>query len=112
MLILTRKPGESIFIGDHIKVTVVEQKGHQVRIGIEAPKDLRIYREEIYEQIVEENKQAALGAGTGADLDSLAAAWTGEGKTSGASKLSSGSTSVDIQKVAGPKDGNKETTDE
>ena len=59
MLILTRKPGESLYIGAHIKVTFVELKGNQVRLGIEAPSDMRIFREEIYLQILEENKKAA-----------------------------------------------------
>jgi len=59
MLILTRKPGESLYIGEDIKVTVVEIKGHQVRVGIDAPRNFRIYREEIFLQIVEENKAAA-----------------------------------------------------
>lgn len=60
LLILTRKPGESIYIGD-IKVTVVEVKGPQIRLGIKAPKEVRIYREEIYLQILEENRLAAEG---------------------------------------------------
>ena len=59
MLILTRKRGESIYIGGRIKVTVVEIKGNQVRVGIEAPQEERVYREEIYLQILEENRQAA-----------------------------------------------------
>jgi carbon storage regulator len=59
MLILTRKPGESIFIGDGIKVTIVEVKGAQVRIGVEAERSYKIYREEIYVQILEENRLAA-----------------------------------------------------
>ncbi len=59
MLILTRKAGESIFIGDQIKVTVLDSKGSQARIGIEAPSQYKIYREEIYLQILEENKIAA-----------------------------------------------------
>ena len=59
MLILTRKPGESFYIGDNVKITIVELKGHQIRVGIEAPKELRIYREEIYVQILEENRKAA-----------------------------------------------------
>ena len=52
MLILTRKPGESLYIGDDVKVTIVEIKGNQIRVGIDAPADLRIYREEIYKQIL------------------------------------------------------------
>lgn len=78
MLILTRKPGESLYIGDNIKVTIVEIKGHQIRVGIDAPTDLRIYREEIYLQILEENKAAAaadLGAGGG--LEGLPGRWSG-----------------------------------
>lgn len=61
MLILTRKPGERIYIGDQIKITIVEIKGNQIRIGIDAPNSTRIYREEIYLQILEENKLAAEG---------------------------------------------------
>jgi carbon storage regulator len=75
MLILTRKPGESLWIGDNVKVTVVELKGHQIRIGIQAPKELRIYREEIYLQILEENKKAAEAGVSEAGLESLASAW-------------------------------------
>jgi carbon storage regulator len=47
MLVLTRKAGESILIGDNIKVRVLEARGSQVRIGIEAPDDVKIFREEI-----------------------------------------------------------------
>lgn len=80
MLILTRKPGESIYIGDQIKVTIVELKGHQIRVGIDAPSELRIYREEIYLQILEENKQAAESSHIDAlGLDALSAHWHGEG---------------------------------
>lgn len=76
MLILTRKPGESIYIGDHVKVTVVEIKGNQIRVGIDAPTELRIYREEIYLQILEENRRAAQGVSLeSASLDSLSAAF-------------------------------------
>jgi len=64
MLILTRKLGESVYIGDVIKITFVELKGAQVRIGIDAPKGIRIYREEIYLQILEENRSAAQAAMT------------------------------------------------
>ena len=77
MLILTRKPGESLYIGDTIKVTIVEIKGHQIRVGIEAPVELRIYREEIYFQILEENRKAAEASMTAeVGLDSLSAAWS------------------------------------
>ncbi|MCH8074292.1 MAG: carbon storage regulator CsrA [SAR324 cluster bacterium] len=59
MLILTRKSGESITIGDDIKIQVIEIKGKQVRLGIEAPKKYSIHREEVYIRIQEENKRAA-----------------------------------------------------
>ena len=59
MLILTRKIGESVTIGDKIKVYVIEIKGRQVRLGIEAPSDTMVHREEIYQRIVEENRLAA-----------------------------------------------------
>ena len=51
MLILTRKLGESIAIGDQIKVTLIEIQGKQVKIGVIAPKDVSIHRQEIYERI-------------------------------------------------------------
>ncbi len=59
MLVLTRKTGESITIGNEIKIVVHEIKGKQVQLGITAPPNVRIYREEIYERIKEENKKAA-----------------------------------------------------
>ena len=59
MLILTRKSGESITIGDDVKIQVIEIKGKQVRIGIEAPRNYVIHREEVYIRIQEENKRAA-----------------------------------------------------
>ena len=55
MLILTRKLGEKINIGDDITVTLIEIKGAQVKLGIEAPKTIEIHRQEIYERIREEN---------------------------------------------------------
>jgi carbon storage regulator len=59
MLILTRKLGESITIGDDIKITFLETKGKQVRIGIEAPPHIAVHRGEIYQLIREQNMQAA-----------------------------------------------------
>lgn len=59
MLILTRKSGESITIGDDIKIQVIEIKGKQVRLGIDAPRHYVIHREEVYIRIQEENKLAA-----------------------------------------------------
>ena len=59
MLILTRKLGESITIGDDIKVTVLGVYGRQVRLGVEAPQKVIVHREEVYLKIKEENKKAA-----------------------------------------------------
>ncbi|NIM99950.1 MAG: carbon storage regulator CsrA [candidate division Zixibacteria bacterium] len=58
MLILTRKLGESVTIGDDIKITVLGVRGRQVRLGIIAPHKVAIHREEIYFKIQEENKRA------------------------------------------------------
>lgn len=58
MLILTRKLGESITIGDDIKVSVLGVRGRQVRLGIEAPSNVVVHREEIYVKIQEENRKA------------------------------------------------------
>jgi carbon storage regulator len=55
MLILTRKLGEQIAIGENIRITMLEIKGSQAKLGIEAPRSIGIYRNEIYEKIVTEN---------------------------------------------------------
>lgn len=59
MLILTRRLGESITIGDSIKISVLGIHGRQVRIGIDAPSDVVVHREEIYVKIQEENRKAS-----------------------------------------------------
>jgi carbon storage regulator len=58
MLVLTRKLGESIAIDDHIKIRVVQIKGKQVRLGIEAPRETKIHREEVYLAIQDTNKES------------------------------------------------------
>ena len=59
MLVLSRKLGEGIVIGDNIVLKVVEVKGGSIRLGIDAPLDTKIYRQEVYERIIEETKQAS-----------------------------------------------------
>lgn len=59
MLILSRKLNEKLVIGDGIVVSVVEVRGDQVKLGIEAPRDVKVYRQEVYEAIQQENRLAA-----------------------------------------------------
>lgn len=61
MLALTRKKGESLVINNDIEITVLEIRGDQVKIGISAPKEVPIYRKEVFIQIQEENRNAASG---------------------------------------------------
>ncbi len=64
MLILTRRVGESVMIGDEVTVTVLGVKGNQVRLGVNAPKSVSVHREEIYRRISDENTdEADNGAG-------------------------------------------------
>ena len=58
MLALTRKIRESIVIGDDIEITILSVSGEQVKLGIQAPKNISVHRKEIYEQIVSANKEA------------------------------------------------------
>ena len=69
MLVLTRKLGENIRIGDSVKITVLEVRSGQVKLGIEAPPEIKVHREEIYARIQEENRRANRGKteGTGTD---------------------------------------------
>lgn len=61
MLVLGRKPGESVRIGDEIVITVLAIEGDRIKLGIEAPAEVRILRQELYESIREENLRAASG---------------------------------------------------
>ncbi|MGH8209253.1 MAG: carbon storage regulator CsrA [Steroidobacteraceae bacterium] len=61
MLILTRRVGETVMIGDEVTITVLGVKGNQVRVGINAPKNVAVHREEIYERI----KREQMGEGSG-----------------------------------------------
>lgn len=58
MLVLTRKLGEGIVIGDDVTITIVEMKGGNIRIGIEAPQNMKIYRQEVFDRIALENRGA------------------------------------------------------
>ena len=59
MLALSRKPGESVVIGNDIEITILEVKGQQVKVGIKAPQSVAIYRKELFEQIQESNREAS-----------------------------------------------------
>lgn len=56
MLALTRKKGESLVINNNIEITILEVRGDQIKVGIDAPKEVPVYRKEVYLQIQEENK--------------------------------------------------------
>lgn len=68
MLVLTRRVGESIVIGDEIVVTVLDVRGDQVRVGIAAPRSVRVHREEVVRQVERENAAAAASARRAAGL--------------------------------------------
>ena len=63
MLILSRRLNEKIVIGDDIVISVVEVRGDQVKLGIEAPRNVKVFREEVFVAIQEENRRAAASAG-------------------------------------------------
>ncbi len=71
MLVLTRKPRQTIVIGDEVVINVVEVQGDNVRLAIDAPRHVKIYRGEIYSAIQDENKSAAMPVGK-LDLSALA----------------------------------------
>ena len=59
MLVLTRRPGESIMIGDDVVVTVLDVRGDVVRVGIKAPRSVQVHREEVYQELQKANREAA-----------------------------------------------------
>lgn len=59
MLVLSRRPGESIVIGNQVVVTILEVRGDQVRVGVDAPREVQVHREEVFRQLEAENAQAA-----------------------------------------------------
>jgi carbon storage regulator len=80
MLILTRKSGEGIRIGDAISLRIIEIRGNQVRLGIDAPKNVSVHREEIYALIRQQNETAAQASPDDSKL--LAALWKEQQKLS------------------------------
>ena len=63
MLVLTRKKEEKIMIGDEIEIQVLSIDGNQVQLGIDAPRSIEVHREEVYERVKQENRQAAQASG-------------------------------------------------
>ena len=59
MLVLTRKRNQSIMVNDNIELTIIDIQGDQVRVGINAPKDVKVFRKEVYVEMTEENKKAS-----------------------------------------------------
>lgn len=59
MLILTRRLGEGIRIGDDVRIVILEIKGNQVKVGVEAPSSTLVYRDEIYARVIDENRKAS-----------------------------------------------------
>jgi carbon storage regulator len=59
MLVLTRKRNQSIMVNDNIELTIIDIQGDQVRVGINAPKDVKVFRKEVYVEMTQENKEAS-----------------------------------------------------
>lgn len=74
MLVLTRRLNQSIKIGDDIEITVIEVRGDQVRLGVSAPRDVTVHRKEIYLQIQQENRAAAMSGDAEPNLDAVSGA--------------------------------------
>ena len=60
MLVLSRKKGQSIMIGNDIEISIIDIQGEQVRLGINAPGSIKVYRKEVYDEIIKENREAAI----------------------------------------------------
>ena len=73
MLILTRRPGESLYLGDDIRITVLGMQGKQIKLGLQVPAEMTVYREEVYKRVIEENRQAL--AASNEDLMVAANLW-------------------------------------
>jgi carbon storage regulator len=71
MLVLTRKLNESIMVGDDVKITIVDVKGDQVKLGITAPRQIAVHREEVYREIQKENQNATLSKPSLESLEKL-----------------------------------------
>lgn len=74
MLVLTRKKGQSLNIGDDVKIVLLEVSGDSVRIGIEAPPEVAIYRSEVYQTLQQENRRAVASKNMIPELSKLAGA--------------------------------------
>lgn len=85
MLILTRKSGEGIRIGDSVTIRIIEIRGNQVRLGVEAPKNISVHREEIYDLILEQNTMAAQSSPV--DPEELTNLWKNQQGANPAPKL-------------------------
>lgn len=84
MLILTRRVGESIVIGDDVTITVFEVRGDAVRIGVDAPRSVQVHREEVYQELQRANQQAVAVSDQG--LDALRGALRGAAPAGGEQK--------------------------
>ena len=81
MLVLTRRLNQSIKIGDEIEITVIEVRGDQVRLGVTAPRDVSVHRKEVYLQIQQENRAAALTGPEAPGLEAVSEALATRGKS-------------------------------
>ncbi len=68
MLVLARKPGESVVIGNDVVITILEVRGGQVRIGVDAPRSIQVHREEVYREVSRANAEAVASAERSAGL--------------------------------------------